>query len=88
MIVFGNILRFSNPGDGFDLSVSNLNNDITYLHFRPWDGLAAFASAVVDYSWSCGLTEVSNDDLKMMEKSFQKALTKVKEELEYQNGKR
>ena len=72
-----NDVHFSNPCEGFDLSV-----DDNSLKFRPWeDAFSLFVCAVADYAHDNGLYEVQADNLREMEESLATALGKVREEL-------
>ena len=73
-------IRFSNYSEGFDILVGE-----EYLHFRPWDTLVPFVSAVVDYSHANGLGDIDDEDLKSLELSLTKALDAANEEILYRN---
>jgi hypothetical protein len=80
-------VEFSNSGEGFDLTVRlpDGGHDV-YLHLRPWAFLPQFTSAVCDYSWANGLTEVIDADLELMRTAAQGLLTKLEREQAYRKG--
>lgn len=88
VVVYDVNARFYNSGDGFSLALDHKTDGHSiYLHLDPWDKLAAFTSAVVDYSWSNGLGEVPIDELEALETSLATALGKVKSELAHRDTK-